>query len=104
MAIDPPNLPIIEVFTENFKIDAIKQITEQGHPVAQVNLGFLYKNGDGLPQNYLLAHMWYNIASKKEKRNEHWRDGIETFMTPAEISEAQRRARICMETNYKDCD
>lgn len=25
-------------------------------------------------------------------------------MTPADISEAQRRARVCMESDYKDCD
>jgi hypothetical protein len=32
------------------------------------------------------------------------RDDVSAKMTPAYISEAQRRARVCMESDYKDYD
>lgn len=32
------------------------------------------------------------------------RDDVSTEMTPADISEAQKRARVCMESDYTDCD
>ena len=34
----------------------------QGHEVAQGFLGRMYTNGEGVPQDLVLAHMWYNIA------------------------------------------
>ena len=33
-----------------------------------------------------------------------FRDNIENRMTPEAIAEAQRRARICIESDYQDCD
>jgi hypothetical protein len=49
--------------------------------------------------------MWFNIAAA----NGHiiadsLRDNISREMTPADVSEAQRRARICMTSGYEDCD
>ena len=32
------------------------------------------------------------------------RDLIAAEMTPAALEEAQRRARVCLESQYKDCD
>jgi hypothetical protein len=32
------------------------------------------------------------------------RDALATKMTPEDVSEAQRRARVCLEPNYQDCD
>ena len=69
---------------------------EQGDATAQVNLGVLYNNGQGVPQNYVQAHMWYNLAaaqgadiSVQARTN---RDGVVARMTPAQIAEAQRLA------------
>lgn len=78
---------------------------EQGDANAQYNLGLMYANGRGVPQDYVSAHMWYNLASANGDENSgKWRDEIAAKMTPADISEAQRRARVCMASDYQDCD
>jgi hypothetical protein len=36
---------------------------EQGHAGAQSNLGVIYGEGQGVPQDYVLAHMWFSLAA-----------------------------------------
>ena len=33
-------------------------LAEQGHTIAQNNLGYMYEEGHGVPQNYVKAHIW----------------------------------------------
>lgn len=74
---------------------------ELGSDVAQVNLGFMYYSGQGVPQDYVQAHMWVDLAasrfppSAKEDRDQasHHRDIVASKMTPEQIAEAQRLAR-----------
>jgi TPR repeat protein len=67
---------------------------EQGYAEAQCLLGVMYGNGNGVPQNYILAHMWYNLATSQGHDNaKPKRDLVATRMTPAQITEAQRFAR-----------
>jgi TPR repeat protein len=40
-----------------------REAAERGHVIAQRNLGLMYANGQGVPQDYLLAHMWFNLAA-----------------------------------------
>jgi TPR repeat protein len=81
------------------------QAAEQGDVDAQVNLGYAYATGRGVPQDYATAHMWYNLASSNGNAlGSKNRDQIAEQMTPADISEAQRRARVCLESQYKECD
>jgi TPR repeat protein len=78
---------------------------KQGYKYAQNNLGILYGMGQGVSQDYVLAHMWQNIAAANG--NNTAADGREIaagWMTPTDISEAQRRARVCMASNYQDCE
>ena len=57
-------------------------------------LGRLYLQGLGAPQDYVLAHMWFNLAaSRGEKEALKERDSLVAKMTPAERAEAQKRAR-----------
>jgi uncharacterized protein len=64
----------------------------------------MYKNGNGVVQNNILSHMWYNIASANGyKKSSEWRDNIATKMTSADISKAQAMARVCMSSGYKNC-
>ena len=35
----------------------------QGNANAQNNLGLMYRNGRGVPQDYVSAHMWLNLAA-----------------------------------------
>ena len=71
---------------------------EQGNPGAQFNLGLMYSNGQGVPQNYVEAHKWRNLAASRadaedQKRYAGFRDALAKKMTPAQIADAQQRAR-----------
>ena len=78
-----------------------RRAAEQGIPEAQVNLGVKYYKGQGVPQDYILAHMWLNLAaarypaSAKKNLNDavHYKDMVDSLMTPAQIAEAERLAR-----------
>ena len=62
-------------------------------------------NGEGVLQDNVTAHMWFNIAGANGAEfGRDNREKIERKMTPADISEAQKRARICMASNYTDCE
>lgn len=77
----------------------------QGHAHAQYNLGIMYAEGRGVPQDYITAHMWWNIAaSQGDNDAASNRDLMAEKMQPADISEAQRRARKCLASEYADCE
>lgn len=40
-----------------------RPLAEEGDAQAQLHLGVLYANGDGVPQNYANAHQWYEQAA-----------------------------------------
>ena len=71
---------------------------EQGDARAQYNLGFAYHTGEGVPQDAVEAHMWFNLAASRlsgadRERSVGARDRVAGPMTPADLNEAQRRAR-----------
>ncbi len=59
----------------------------------------MYEKGQGVPQDYVQAHMWYNLAASHfapgsdRDRAVKNRDILAAKMTPAQIAEAQRLAR-----------
>ena len=71
----------------------------------------MYEGGEGVPRNYVLAHMWYNLAAahsrtdfadygnnadamyEMTKSGAKMRDRLAEKMTPEQITEAQRLAR-----------
>jgi TPR repeat protein len=61
--------------------------------------------GDGVLQDNITAHMWYNIASANghEKAGEY-RAELAGLMTADAIEKATAMARECMNSNYKKCD
>ncbi len=65
----------------------------------QHNLGVMYQNGQGVTQDYVQAHMWYNLAASRMPAGDE-RDGavknrdlVEKRMAPAQVAEAQKLAR-----------
>ena len=83
----------------------LRLAADQGLAAAQQNLGLMYANGEGVLQDNVTAHMWFNIAGANGSEfGRDNREKIEWKMTPADISEAQKRARICMASNYTDCE
>ena len=78
------------------EIDALRARAEAGVASAQFSLGFRYNTGQGVPQDYVEAHMWYNLAASLRLTGEFGvrnRDRVAGRMTPDQIAEAQRRAR-----------
>jgi TPR repeat protein len=67
---------------------------EQGNVQAFAKLGWMYAQGRGVLQDFIQAHMWYNLAAVQgEPRAAEARDALTKEMTPAQIAEAQRLAR-----------
>ena len=79
-----------------------KLAAEQGVAQAQYNLGVIYGTGQGVTQDYVQAHKWYNIAGANgEEAGRKNRNIIEKRMTLKDISEAQKLAREWMEKHGK---
>ena len=79
-------------------------LAEQGDADAQESLGYMYHSGDGVLQDYKMAHMWFNIAaSLGDKSAAKSREIIEKKMSSSDISKAQDLARQCVKKKYKNC-
>ena len=79
-------------------VAALRASAAQGDADAQFNLGVSYATGEGVPQDNVEALMWHILADfrstgKARERTEPARNGVAAQMTPADISEANRRAR-----------
>ena len=82
-----------------------RPLAEQGDASAQNNLGFMYVYGKGVLQDYVRAHMWFNIAASSggRKNASKSRDNVAKKMTPSQVEKAQKLARECVRKRYKDC-
>jgi len=83
--------------------------SEQGDAAAQFGLGVIYANGQGVPQDYVRAHMWFNLAASSLGGDEgklatENREDVAQKMTPHQIERAQDMARICEASNFTKCD
>lgn len=41
----------------------LRPLADQGNALGQFNPGNMYDNGQGAPQDYAQAHMWFNLAA-----------------------------------------
>jgi hypothetical protein len=76
----------------------LRLAADQGDADAQLNLGIMYDNGEGVPQGYVQAHMWFNLAASRltgedRERAVRGRDIAADELTPDDLSEVQRLAR-----------
>ena len=71
-------------------ITEIRRQAEQGNAIAQHNLGLMYANGTGVPQDDVLAYAWLNLATAQgnELASEN-QDKLRTRMTANQIARAQ---------------
>ena len=77
---------------------------ENKHFLAQYRLGVMYREGKGVIQDYVYAHMWFNLAIAEEGNVDSTRKStsdLEKKMTPEQIAEAQKLAREWMEKHKK---
>lgn len=76
-----------------------RQAAAQGHAGAQNNLGVMHEHGQGVPQDYVNAYFLYNLAAarspagRERERAVRNRDRMAARLTPAQLAEAQARAR-----------
>ena len=78
---------------------------EQGDAAAQFSLGVMYAAGVGVLKDSVLAHMWSNTAGANGNASARkLRDSLERDMTRAEVSLATELARVCMTSDYQDCE
>ena len=79
-------------------------MAEAGDVTAQLILGVMYREGQGVAQDYVTAHMWANLAAS----NGHHlaakkRDSVASRMSPAAIEQAPARAAQYLASDYQDC-
>jgi uncharacterized protein len=76
-----------------------RRAADKGDVDSEVALGLAYASGIGVPQDYLEAHKWFNVAAPRSKYGDirtdimKRRDDLALKMTPAQIAEAQKLAR-----------
>ena len=76
-----------------------RRAAEQGDFDLQIALGMAYEGGIGVPQDYIEAHKWYNLAAPRSKYADlrtdtiKRRDALALKMTRAQLAEAQKLAR-----------
>ncbi len=73
-----------------------RRAAEGGHARAQFCLGQLYRDTNGVPQNFLEAHKWFNLAAVSDsefaEQAAKFRSELEQKLTPELVVEAQRMA------------
>jgi TPR repeat protein len=70
-----------------------RRAADQGSTGAQSNLAAKYYLGQGVPQDYVQAHMWSNLSAVQGHEDaKKCRDLLVEKMTSAQIAEAQRLA------------
>ena len=92
----------IAAYRSNDYATALAKLTkaaEAGNADAQGRLALMYAAGHGVPQDFVQAYKWFNIAASTETDKEERdrsvrnRDLVSGKMTPNQIAEAQRLAR-----------
>ena len=74
-----------------------RPLAELGHAGAQNRLGMMYYYGHAVAQDYVLAHMWTNLAvANGDPTAEKLRDDVASRMTTDQIANAERMAQEWM--------
>ena len=55
----------VERMKNETAINCVLLDAEQGYALAQSNLGWMYANGEGVPQNYKTAIKWFTLAAEQ---------------------------------------
>jgi hypothetical protein len=75
-------------------VNWFRQAADRGDADAQNNLGFMFLYGRGVARDYVSAHLWFDLAASGGNKSAVFaRDLVAAKMTPAQVTEAQKRAR-----------
>ena len=62
--------------SQEMSLEELKQKAEQGDADAQFNLGTMYENGQGVPQDYAEAVRWYRMAADQGDAYAQYKLGV----------------------------
>jgi len=78
-------------------VDSLAQFEREartGRAEALYNLGLAYSTGQGVVQDYVAAHKWFNLAAMRGSDvAKNWRNQIAGEMNAGQIAQAQKLAR-----------
>ncbi|HEX4105694.1 MAG TPA: hypothetical protein VHX92_05635 [Rhizomicrobium sp.] len=78
-------------------VDSLAQFEQEartGRAEALYNLGLAYSTGQGVTQDYVAAHKWFNLAAMRGVNEaKGWRNQIAEEMNAGQIAQAQKLAR-----------
>lgn len=66
-----------------------KELSMQGNAQAQYILGQMYRQGQGVPQDYVQAYEWMSLATNGESDAVKFLDSLATKMTVSQLKDAQ---------------
>jgi hypothetical protein len=67
----------------------VRRAAELGYARAQLDLGYLYEQGKGVPLDHIAAYMWYKAAvDRGEHRGITALKALSSVMTEAQIKQA----------------
>ena len=76
----------------------------QGYADAQNNLAIMHYLGEGIIPDPLQAYMWLNISvANGNLKAINLRDTVKRNLSTQQITEVQKLAKKCLESNYADC-
>ncbi|HMS86537.1 MAG TPA: tetratricopeptide repeat protein [Nitrospira sp.] len=81
-------------FSDPMALFWFQKAADQRNALAFAKLGMMYERGRGVSQNFVEAHMWYNLsAAYGEKRAAESRNAVAKHMTAEQVAEAEARAK-----------
>lgn len=82
-----------------------RQAAYQGQPTAQFNLAKSFVRGIGVDPDVIEAMKWLNILSDTEPSDRVMEaiESLRPFLSDDDLRRAKSMARICVQTNYKEC-
>ena len=58
------------------EVEELRARAEQGDADAQANLGLMYYNGEGVPQDYAEAVRWFRLAAEQGDADAQYNLGV----------------------------
>lgn len=84
-----------------------RQAAEQGSARAQNNLGYMYHKGTGVKQNDIIAYMWWYLLETKDIDDDEAKAKfakLKKTITPENVQKAKQKAKLCLESKFKQCE
>lgn len=106
-------LGVLQDYVEAFLL--FRSASSLGNLQAQMNLANAYAHGEGVAEDPVLAHMWYNIVASRtttvDIRSSDFigspviaRGSLERTMRDDQLQESKRKATLCLESEFTDCE